>query len=181
LEIGSRNGGSLQMLTRYCDRVISLDVDENVASNLKQKFPDTEFYTGDSKTLLPDILQKMDDEKALPDFIFIDGDHTVEGAATDLRNALGITPRTRTWVLMHDTFNPLVREGVKSCLSGDYPHVHFADLDFAPGIILDSGPLKGEIWGGFSLFILEPYKREGAIEYSQLWQNMWELANPSYV
>lgn len=174
IEIGSRKGGSLQILDRLADRVISLDVDPTVATRLSQQYPKVEFITGDSKLMLPQLLTALRDQQTLPEFIFIDGDHTEEGARVDVHNALSLAPRKRCWVLVHDTFNPEVRKGVFANCLDNYPHLHYADLDFAPGILLSSGPLKGEIWGGFSLFILEPYQRNGAIASSCAWQALWE-------
>lgn len=37
-----------------------------------------------------------------------------------------------------------------------YAHLQYADLDLCPGILHSREVVKDEIWGGFSMFILEP-------------------------
>ena len=54
IEIGTRFGGSLQVLAKFCDRVYSLDIDPEVQDRLKGRFENVEYLIGPSdETLLP--------------------------------------------------------------------------------------------------------------------------------
>src|SRR5262249_38524470 len=46
IEIGTRFGGSLQALSRFCDKVYSLDIDPNVPKRLKGRFTNVEYIIG---------------------------------------------------------------------------------------------------------------------------------------
>ena len=164
LEIGSRNGGSLQVLKSYSEKVICIDIDETLPSRLGDRFGDVEFVIGDSREVLPGLLRRLQAEGEIPDFVHIDGDHTSEGARHDLEHILEMKPDRRTVVLMHDTFNPDVRKGIKSIDYNKYENLHYVDLDFMTGVLHSREPVMNEMWGGFALFVLEGKKREGAIE-----------------
>ena len=53
IEIGTRFGGSLQVIAQYSERVYSLDIDPEVTDRLKGRFPNVEYLIGPSDQTLP--------------------------------------------------------------------------------------------------------------------------------
>jgi hypothetical protein len=156
LEVGSRAGGSLQVLSRACKKVFCIDLDLSVPERLGSLYRNVEFRIGDSKSILANTYAELIQKGEFPNFIHLDGDHSEEGAYLDLLNTLSISPPHRTIVLMHDTFNPVVRAGVLRAIKQQHKYLHYADLDFTPGVLHERPAVKDEMWGGFSLFILDP-------------------------
>lgn len=164
LEIGSRNGGSLQILKRFSQNVVCVDIDETLPTRLGSAFGCVDFVLGDSRDTLPKLMKDMEANNDLPDFVHIDGDHTTDGARRDLQNILNVKPNNRMIVLMHDTFNPDVRVGIKSIDFGKVAYLQYVDLDFMTGILHSREPVMKEMWGGFSLFILDAELRSDPIQ-----------------
>src|SRR5690348_11640996 len=48
IEIGTRFGGSLQVLSRFAEKVYSLDIDPAVTKRLEGRFANVEYLTGPS-------------------------------------------------------------------------------------------------------------------------------------
>ena len=59
IEIGCFKGGSLEVLSKYCEKVYSVDIDPNVKKSLEGKFKNTEIHIGDSSEIVPNILKKL--------------------------------------------------------------------------------------------------------------------------
>ena len=59
IEVGSRWGGSMQILSRFAKRVISCDIDATCQERLGPKYPNVEFITGDSKAMLPGLMKRL--------------------------------------------------------------------------------------------------------------------------
>jgi cephalosporin hydroxylase len=164
IEIGSRYGGSMQVLHRFADRVISLDIDPTCRERLGPKFPKSEFITGDSKSTLPPLMKQLEQEHAAVGFILVDGDHSAAGVQGDIRGLLHYRPSCPLFVILHDSFNPHVREGIRTAPWSENPYVHAVELDYVPGVpVLDVDAYR-EMWGGFALAILLPEARPGTLE-----------------
>lgn len=156
LEIGSRKLGSLQIIASFSKLVYCMDISQSVGVDIKSRNLDgVQFIQGDSKVELPSLLSSLHSSE-LPTFIHIDGNHTTEGAQIDIHNCLSIKPTKRTVIMVHDSFNPHVRRAIRNLDLNSYTYLQFADIDFCPGILHSREVVKNEIWGGFSLFILEP-------------------------
>jgi hypothetical protein len=163
LEIGSRAGGSLQILSRYCDKVHCIDIDPTVVERLGSRFPNVEFHIGDSKEELPKLFHRLGREGGFPQFVHIDGNHTVDGAFWDLKVTLEQCPPAAMHVLMHDTFNPDVRKGMMLVDCTGMPNLHHADFDFMPGVLHEREIVKDQMWGGMAYFKLMQFQREGEL------------------
>ena len=109
IEVGSRYGGSMQVLHRFADRVISVDIDPTCRERLGGKYPKAEFVTGDSKATLPLLMERLTREGAELGFMLIDGDHSAAGVHADISSFLNYRPVCPLYVIMHDSFNPDVR------------------------------------------------------------------------
>jgi predicted O-methyltransferase YrrM len=159
IEIGTKKGGSLQLISALSSEVYSLDIDSEVLE-LQPVFPDVKFIVGDSKETLPALLNKLSEAGRQPDFILIDGDHSLEGVKSDLQsilNHLVVKPLT---VIMHDSFNPECRQGM---LTADYSkneNVTSVEIDFVQGIYSPTEFTKGEMWGGFGKIVFNPGARQ---------------------
>lgn len=155
IEIGTKKGGSLQLISRYAETVYSLDIDPGV-KELENRFANVHFIIGDSKETLPRLLHDLSAVGQQPEFILIDGDHSREGVRRDIESILAMPVKKSLLVLMHDSFNPACRQGM---LDLDYernPFVEMVDLDFVQGIYSPNERTRGEMWGGFGLISLKP-------------------------
>ena len=165
IEIGTQYGGSLAVLSRYSERVLSFDLNPAVPERLKH-FTNVEFVTGNSGETVPPVLSRLQEAEEPVEFVLIDGDHTARGVRQDCHSFLSARPVTTQYILMHDSFNPDVRQGIKTAGWEQCPYVKALDLDFVPGIMLSDDKLRRQMWGGFALAILGPEERTGDLEKS---------------
>ncbi len=164
IEIGTRFGGSLQVLAKYCERVFSLDIDPEVPTRLAGKHRNVEYLTGPSSETLPPLLAQLALEHAPLGFILVDGDHSAPGVKADIDNILRYQPITPLYVIMHDSFNPACRQGLLEANWAACPYVHAVELDLVPGTVNPSPAFRDQMWGGLALGILLPEKRQGRFE-----------------
>jgi Cephalosporin hydroxylase len=164
IEVGTRFGGSLQVLSKYCGRVYSLDIDPEVPKRLAGKYQNVEYIIGPSTETLPALMKRLTEEKAEVGFILVDGDHSAAGVKADIDNALQYKPIVPLYIIMHDSFNPECRQGLAEARWTDNPHVHAVELDFVPGAVNPSPYFLNEAWGGLALGILLPEPRQGRFQ-----------------
>jgi hypothetical protein len=164
IEIGTRFGGSLQAISRYCDRVYSIDIDPHVITRLDGKFPNVEFLIGPSDQKLPPLLEELQRKRAPLSFALVDGDHSTEGVRRDINHLLQFKPTVPFYIVMHDSFNPACRAGLRLAQWGSNPHVHAVELDFVAGIVNPAPVFRGQLWGGLALAVLLPKERTGRFE-----------------
>jgi methyltransferase family protein len=164
IEIGTRDGGSLQVLARFCDRVYSIDTDPDVPRRLEGKFSNVEYLVGRSAQILPPLLDRLQRDGAELGFALVDGDHSAEGVREDLDNLLRFRPIVPFYVVMHDSFNPQCRIGLTRANWSANRYVHAVELDFVAGIVHYAPAYRDELWGGLALGILLPFEREGRFE-----------------
>src|SRR5262249_62372998 len=88
IEIGSRYGGSLQVLSRYAKRVISVDIDATCRDRLGPKYPNAEFVTGNSRIVFPSLMKQLEEEGTKVGFVLVDADHSAAGVQIDIRPLL---------------------------------------------------------------------------------------------
>jgi len=164
IEIGTRFGGSLQIISRYSDRVYSIDIDPDVPARLGGKFPNVEFLIGPSDQKLPPLLDHLQRERAPLAFALVDGDHSSDGVRKDIDHLLKFRPSVPFYIVMHDSFNPGCREGLRRAQWSSNPHVHVVELDFVPGIVNPAPAYRGHLAGGLALGVLLPDERTGRFE-----------------
>lgn len=156
IEVGTYQGGSLSLISRFSGWVYSLDIDPKIPAKFAQ-FTNTTFITESSVTSLPALLARLQAEHAPLEFMLIDGDHSAEGVRCDLNAVLKYQPAREMFVLLHDSFNPECRRGMLAAEWSTARHVAFADLDFIHGkVVQQGGPFDGELWGGLALLVLHP-------------------------
>lgn len=176
IEIGTQTGVTLATIAHHSTRTISIDIDPAVKTALAPRFPNVDFVTGSSHDVLPVLLQQLTATGVTPDFIFVDGDHTPQGVFLDLQHLLKIQPLTPLWILMHDTFNPGCRQGIRSAPWARNQHCHFVELDYILGILHPDPACLRQMWGGFGLALLLPEPRTHDLVVRQTHQMMFEAA-----
>lgn len=177
VEVGTYQGGSLQVLSRFAGRVDAIDLKHGIIESLGPLLPNVFFHTGDSKVLLPQVLQDNLRAQRSVEFVLIDGDHSAVGVRLDIEALLSVVPDCRRVVFMHDSFNPACREGVRTASWADSPYVHAVELDFVPGIYHENAydtAAARTMWGGFACAVLQPYPRKGALQISASQQGLFD-------
>jgi hypothetical protein len=176
IEIGTKNGGSLQALSHFCDRVYSIEIDPDVPHRLQGKFANVEYLIGPSDQMLPPLIDRLQNEGAELSFALVDGDHSAEGVRKDINNLLRFQPSVPFYIVMHDSFNPQCRLGLRQADWSANPHVHAVELDFVAGVVKTGGSARHELWGGLALGILLPRERQGRLEVTGAAERTHKLA-----
>ncbi len=114
VEVGSRFGGSMQVFSRYAKRVISCDIDPTCRDRFGHKYPNAEFIVGPSQQTLPPLLAKLQQEAVPLSMLLIDGDHSESGIQGDIHALRDYRPACTLYVIMHDSFNPFERRGIRT-------------------------------------------------------------------
>jgi methyltransferase family protein len=175
IEIGVFRAGSLGVIAAHSQRVYALDLDPACELAYRERFPNVEFVTGPSSQTLPVLLERIQASGTDVDFVLIDADHSEAGVRSDIDNLLRYRPAARPlYVLMHDSFNPGCRNGMKTASWAANPHVHAVELDFVIGTLGGPGlppSFQRTMWCGLALAILLPERRVGElrIEQRELW------------
>lgn len=168
IEVGTFRGGSLSLISQYCESVFSLDIDPTIPTRLKG-IKNAQFIIGPSAQTLPPLLKGLSNAKIEPELILIDADHSEQGVRGDIQIVLSRPPKVRTFVLMHDSFNPGCRRGILTAGWENHAFVHAVEVDFVAGSVVNEPgtPADGQMWGGLALAILDPKPRQGSLVVSQ--------------
>jgi hypothetical protein len=162
----------LQVLSRFSESVISVDIDPGPGIRLGGKFPNVEFRSGDSAWVLPDLVRQLNEQNSPIGFVLIDGDHRGEGVRRDIEALLELQPQQQVVLMLHDSFNPGCRKGMRTANWAKSPFVSYVELDFIPGVYHHSAHDAADprtMWGGFACAVMLPQARSGelAIRESQ--------------
>ena len=153
IEIGTAEGGSLRRISARSAEVHSFDLvtpDPEI-----QSLENVVLHTGDSHVLLAEFLGELESAGRNVDFALVDGDHTAEGVKTDMEALLASPAVRRCVILIHDTVNEVVRDGLERVSYDAYPRVAFVDLDFVGGHLSNQGDYENQLWGGLGLVIVD--------------------------
>ena len=163
IEIGTYQGGSLQIISKNARKVYSIDTSPKCKKTLKDHFDNVEFLTGNSKQLLPNLLKsiKSNKDESLG-FVLIDGDHTTEGVRNDINAVLQYEPDCPVYIVFHDSFHPPCRKGILTADWQQCSYVHYVEVDFIPGTYhyqaFDTAKPRS-MYGGLSVAYMIPEKR----------------------
>lgn len=167
VEIGTYQGGSLQILSKYSGHVHSLDINAESQRALAGRFNNVTFHVGDSSKMLPEVLGKIGGGWS---FALVDGNHSRKGVRADLGHLLAERPEVRRWIVCHDSFNPGCRRGILEAPWRTNSHVRFLEVDFVSGVFhrraYDTGR-AGSMWGGLAVAVLEGEEGSGPPEIRQ--------------
>jgi len=177
IEVGTYRGGSLQVISKYAQKVYSLDINAESQKALAPLFSNVDFKVGDSKEMLPDLVQQIQSKGENVGFILIDGEHTSNGVRRDINAVLQIKPQRPIYLVMHDSFNPECRRGMLAADWQSCPFVHFVEIDFVPGVFhfdaFDTAQAKS-MWGGLALAQLLPTQRTEPLTIHQSQKGLFD-------
>jgi hypothetical protein len=165
IEIGTYRAGSLSVIAQNAAKVYSLDIDPACKAQFAEQFGNVDFRTGDSSVTLPIVLDEIRASGEQLGFVLIDGNHSEAGVRDDVNRLLAFRPTVPLYVVMHDSFNPGCRRGIRTANWSASPYVHLVELDWVHGRLMprDEGPSFREMWCGFGLAVFLPEPREGAL------------------
>jgi hypothetical protein len=167
IEVGVYRAGSLGVLAAHCAKVYALDIDPQCAARYASRFANVEFVTGPSAQTLPALIERLQASDQPIDFVLIDADHSALGVRGDIESVLRYRPTKRPlYVIMHDSFNPECRRGMKEAAWEANPHVHAVELDFVVGLLCGKDERPGyerAMWCGLALAIFFPERRVGQL------------------
>jgi Methyltransferase domain len=151
IEIGTAQGGSLERIASHATEVHTFDMDCEVDP---ADFANVTFHIGDSHVLLPAFLAELQARGRTVDFALVDGDHTARGAQRDVEDLLRSPAVRNAFIVLHDTMNEEVLEGLRRIDFAAYPNVVFRDLAFTQLFRDPARPLE-EAWGGLGLIVVD--------------------------
>jgi hypothetical protein len=151
IEIGSAEGACLGRIAGHAEEVHTFDV---VPPSLPVP-PNVTLHTGDSHALLPRVLAVFAAQSRNVDFVIVDGDHSPEGVRQDIEDLLDSTAVAGSIILIHDTANERVRQGVEAVRFAAWPKVAHVELDWIPGQLFAESELRNELWYGLGLVIVD--------------------------
>jgi hypothetical protein len=155
IEVGTAGGGSLRRLAAHSSEVHSVDIDPAVAGVVAE-IPNAHSHIGDSAQLLPRVLAELEAAGRNVDFALIDGDHSADGVRRDVEALLASGACRRTVVVLHDTANEWVRDGLEALDLPSHPRVALSMLDFVPGyLVVEDHDRSHEIWNGLGLVVID--------------------------
>lgn len=159
LEIGSAEGASLRRIADHAQEVHSFDLTPPALEPPAHVI----LHTGDSHVLLAPFLSQLAEQGRNVDFVLVDGDHTPEGVRRDLEDLLDSRALAQTVILIHDTANERVRQGVDAVSFTAWPKVAHVELDWVPGQLFAEAALRNELWYGIGLVLVNTSR----LAYSQ--------------
>jgi cephalosporin hydroxylase len=174
IEIGARFAGTTALFSQVAERVYVIDIDPGVRDRCKP-LGNVTVMIGNSSDIIPDLIDRLNIEHGGWDFALVDGDHSSAGVRNDLNALIGRRPKRRSYVTMHDSFNPECRKGILQA-DWDHPWVHAVEVDFTIGNIMPQPHVFGEMWGGLALAELSDIDREGPMRMTQTGQLTFEAA-----
>lgn len=175
IEIGTYNGGSLQVISQYAEKVYAIDTDSTIQERLKDKFDNVVYLVGDSKIIVPELIKELQAKNESIEFALIDGDHSTLGVKTDIENLIQYIPEKSLNIILHDSFNPNCRKGMKAVNYHNNKYVHYVELDYITGAFAPDG-LKKEMWGGFAHIVLLNEERKDTLEIYESQKKLYEIA-----
>src|SRR5262249_31587431 len=151
------------------------------------RYANVEYLTGPSDETLPPLIDRLQRERAEVGFVLVDGDHSADGVRKDINHVLKLKPIVSMYIIMHDSFNPECRRGLREADWAGSPHVHAVELDLVAGTVNPSPTFRGQLWGGLALGILRPEPRRGRFEvmgraertHRDALEAEWRRARPS--
>jgi len=177
LEIGTFQGQMFSLIAQHSKLAISVDPDPSVKQKIQPFHPDAEFITATSDDALPGLIQRIQAGTDPLEFVFLDGNHSKDFVRRDINNLLQYRPKTRTVILMHDSFNADCRSGMLAADWQSCRHCHFVDLDFSCGVVHPNPGIKGQLWGGLGFALLLPETRKEDLTIRQTHALTFAAAN----
>jgi hypothetical protein len=159
IEIGTYKGGSLQVIQHFAKEVYSIDISTAPKKFLEPKFPHVHFLVGEGDKLVHGLFSQTEQAGKQLGFILVDGDHTCEGVQRDLHAILSYPHKNPFVILLHDSFNPQCRKGIRTMPYQRYPAVESVELDYITGSFWHNDTYR-EMWGGLAMIRVNPENQQ---------------------
>jgi hypothetical protein len=159
IEIGTYKGGSLQVIQHFAKEVYSIDISPAPKKFLEPKFPHVHFLVGEGDKLVHGLFSQTEQAGKQLGFILVDGDHTCEGVQRDLHAILSYPHKNPFVILLHDSFNPQCRKGIRTMPYQRYPAVESVELDYITGSFWHNDTYR-EMWGGLAMIRVNPENQQ---------------------
>ncbi|MGI0492785.1 class I SAM-dependent methyltransferase [Alkalinema pantanalense CENA528] len=181
IEIGTYQGGSLQVISRKAQKVYSIDISPDCKAQLSPHFSNVEFLTGSSQDLLPQLLQQIQQNNEVLNFVLIDGDHSTEGVRRDINAVLQYVPTQPLYIVFHDSFHPPCRQGILAADWQQCEYIHYVEIDFIPGVYhyepFDTAEPRS-MYGGLAVAKMLPQKRTDELVIYQSQKGLFDTIYP---
>ncbi len=155
MEIGTYQGGSLQVISHYSNKVYSIDISPEPKKTLASKFDNVEFLVEPSSEAIGKVFELIEEKDEKLDFVLIDGDHSRKGVYSDLKAVLDYPHKSQLTILLHDSYNPQCRKGMLDIDFKKYQHIEYVEIDYITGSFWHNGNNR-EMWGGLALIRINP-------------------------
>jgi hypothetical protein len=152
VEIGTAERGSLRRIAVHAGEVHFFDLITPQAP--VDEMPNVTLHTGDSRQLMPEMLNRFAEEGRNVDFVFVDGRQSADGVRGNLDDLLSSPAVADTVILIHDTANEQVRSGLDAVHYAAYPKVAHVNLDFVPGYMSRDPDHLHELAGGLGIVMV---------------------------
>ena len=173
IEIGTYNGGSLQVISAFSEKVYAVDLTPSYRDKRCDNLLNVDYLIGDSKHIIPALVNKLNNNNEVIEFILIDGDHSALGVLEDITNVLKLIPKQPLTIILHDSFNPECRKGMLLYNYNANSYVNYVELDYVTGAFNHDG-LYREMWGGFACITLSSEKRLTPLEISAYQEKLYK-------
>lgn len=157
IEIGTYQGGSTQVISKFSKQVTTIDISDSPKNLLQDKFDNVSFVINESHKVLKDLFKEIEDKGDQLNFVLVDGDHTRLGVSRDLHAVLEYPHQNDVVVVLHDSFNPDCRKGMQEIDYSKYPQVSYVELDYVCGSFWTNDSYR-EMWGGLALVKIDGLK-----------------------
>lgn len=173
LEIGTFYGGSLNIISKYFNKVYSCDLThENID---KTKYNNVEWITGDSNRTIPKLIEKINQNNEEINFILIDGNHEYEYVLNDINNILKYNIKNDLLLLIHDSWYSPSRLAICHSKLISNPNVCYVNTDWCSGDLMFING-KNQFMGGICLAMLSKDNKLGTkVQQSQ--DYMYKVVN----
>lgn len=173
VEIGTYQGGSLQVISRFSKEVHSIDISPAPKQLLETRFSNVQFHVAKAGDVLKAIFTRIEQEGKQLGFVLIDGDHSKNGVRADIQEVLSYPHKHPFTILLHDSFNPQCRAGIKSIDYTKYPAVAYVELDYITGSFWHNDTYR-EMWGGFAIIKVNPQRQDTGVVILESQQKLFK-------
>jgi hypothetical protein len=135
IEFGYHRGGATKWLSKYSEKVITVDVNEFVGQAAID-YSNAQAWNCSTTQ----AIERIKNEKLSFDLAIVDADHSRKAVTSDVSGLLDHVDI----ILMHDSCNPECRRGMVDALSKQASHAYC--LDFISSTIKHDG-----LWGGLGI------------------------------
>lgn len=177
IEIGTYCGGSLNIISKYLDKVYSLDLNHECID--KNKYSNVEWITGDSNLTLPELIENINNSEEEVNFILIDGNHEFQYVLNDINNILKLKPKGDIVLLIHDSWYIKSRRAIIESDLNSNPYVYYVNTDFCTGDLMFVEN-KMQFMGGFCLVLISSEQQKEFVKIKQSQDFMYLQVNRAF-